>query len=189
MFYDSGLLPDLAPLETHWGKVLDEVNGLDNKGYLAWPEKALYGEKGWDVFGLHAFGQRMDENCERCPQTAQLVEAIPGMATAGFSRLAPQTHIQPHEGYAGYAGHFLRAHLGLVIPEDCALRVGDETRGWQEGKVMVFDDSFEHEAWNRSDKERIVLLIDFKNPFREANAPGPTLTQEVTAMLKSEGLT
>src|SRR5215470_11228679 len=80
---------------------------------------------------------------------ARLVRGIPGMTMAGFSRLAPGAHITPHRGYEGYSGFVLRCHLGLVVPEGCALKVGDETRGWQEGRCLVFDDSYEHEAWNR----------------------------------------
>ena len=59
----------------------------------------------------------------------------------------------------------LTAHLALDIPEgDVGIRVANETRRWEEGKVLVFDDSFEHEVWNNSDKERAILLINFWNP-------------------------
>jgi beta-hydroxylase len=110
------------------------------------------------VFGLYAFGKRLEDNCRLCPETVRVVETIPGLTTAGFSRLEPGTHIKPH---VGYASNVLRCHLGLVIPPDCALRVGTEVRAWQEGKCMVFDDTTEHEAWNRSEQVRIVLLLDF----------------------------
>jgi aspartyl/asparaginyl beta-hydroxylase (cupin superfamily) len=53
-------------------------------------------------------------------------------------------------------------HLGLIIPQgDMALRSLDETRGWEEGKVFIFDDRQEHEAWNRTKEARVILLIDF----------------------------
>jgi beta-hydroxylase len=96
------------------------------------------------------------------------VEQIPGLTTAGFSWMSPGTHIKPH---VGYSSAVLRCHLGLVIPSDCKLRVGSETRGWQEGKTLVFDDTVEHEAWNRSDKDRVVLLLDFKRPGAEFQTP------------------
>jgi aspartate beta-hydroxylase len=44
------------------------------------------------------------------------------------------------------------------------LRVSSEVVSWQEGKCLVFDDSFEHEVWNKSDCERVVLLIQFWHP-------------------------
>ncbi|MBT5373773.1 MAG: aspartyl/asparaginyl beta-hydroxylase domain-containing protein [Rhodospirillaceae bacterium] len=189
MFYENEQFPGLEPLAKNWRKVQDELAALEDERYIPWPERALYDGEGWKVFGLYAFGSKMEENCRRCPQTAALVEAVPGMMTAGFSRLAANSHIKPHEGYAGYAGHFLRAHLGLQVPPDCEIRVGDEIRGWTPGGLMVFDDSTEHEAWNRSDATRVVLLLDFRNPFRDEDAPGAALTPEVLALLEKEGLT
>src|SRR5262249_34462521 len=122
------------------------------------PERQLY-ESGWDVYGLYAFGRKLERNCRRCPETTRLVEAIPNLATAGFSRLEPGTHIKPH---VGYPDTVLPSPPGLIVPQGgCALRVGPETRTWQEGRCLVFDDTTEHEAWNRSDAVRIVLIIDF----------------------------
>ena len=57
------------------------------------------------------------------------------------------------------------AHLPLMVPENCALKVGGELHEWQEGRVVVFDDTYEHEAWNRSDKTRVVLIFDLWNPY------------------------
>ncbi len=61
----------------------------------------------------------------------------------------------------------LRCHLPLIVPdsEKCAIRVGEETHHWQEGKLVIFDDSFEHEAWNKSDARRVVLMFDIPNPL------------------------
>jgi aspartyl/asparaginyl beta-hydroxylase (cupin superfamily) len=97
-----------------------------------------------------------------CPKTAALIESIPGMATAMFSCLQPRTHIKPHIGYQQYSERILRCHLGIVVPKGCFLKVNWEDRTWEEGKCLVFDDTFRHEAWN-SDPEhvRIVLMIDF----------------------------
>ena len=81
------------------------------------------------------------------------------MVTAGFSSMAANTHITPHRGYTD---DVLRCHLGLVTPENCALRVSNQIRTWTPGSCFVFDDTQEHEAWNRSNATRIVLLLDFK---------------------------
>jgi aspartate beta-hydroxylase len=51
-----------------------------------------------------------------------------------------------------------------VPPGDCAIRVSDHTEHWQEGRCMVFDDSYEHEAWNHTDEDRIVLIVDLWHP-------------------------
>jgi aspartate beta-hydroxylase len=77
------------------------------------------------------------------------------------SVLGSHSHIAPH---CGPINTRLVCHLGLVIPPDSVLRVGSEVKSWQEGKCLVFDDSFEHEAWNNGDSERIVLLIQFWHP-------------------------
>ena len=81
------------------------------------------------------------------------------MLNAGFSLFRPGTHLYPH---SGEIPNVLRCHLPLVVPVgDQGLRIGGETRVWQPGKCLVFDDTFEHEAWNRGDGDRVVLLVKF----------------------------
>ena len=102
------------------------------------------------------------------------MEQIPGLTTAGFSALAPDTYIKPH---VGYTGEVLRCHLGLITPKrssnglsrehpmpliNCGMRVGDIMYTWSPGKAFVFDDTEEHEAFNYGDRTRFILLIDFK---------------------------
>jgi beta-hydroxylase len=157
MFHDPGEFPFCASLEASWHLIREEFLRLKPSDLMPWVEKNLY-DQGWDVFGLYAVGKRQDAGCRLCPETTRLVEGIPRMTMAGFSRLAPGTHIKPH---VGYTSTVLRCHLGLIVPDGCALRVGSETRTWEEGKCLVFDDTFEHEAWNRSTRDRTVLLIDF----------------------------
>jgi hypothetical protein len=83
----------------------------------------------------------------------------------------------------------LRLHLGLDVPAECAMRVGTETKSWQEGKCLVFDDSFEHEAWNRGDRTRTVLLCDFLNPLRRRPLLlNPKFTPELIGYIEKEHL-
>jgi len=152
-------------LEDNWLTIRRELEQLSDRSFVEWPEKHLY-QDGWDIFGLYAFGMKLDKNCQLCPETAKLVEQIPHLVSAGFSSLKAGTHIKPH---TGYPDGVLRCHLGLIVPNDCGLRVGDETCSWQEGKTLIFDDTTEHEAWNRSDQTRIVLLLDFKYPVEVEN--------------------
>jgi aspartate beta-hydroxylase len=84
----------------------------------------------------------------RCPATAAAIAAQPAFNTMiygshFFSRLEPHTHLAAHCGPSNLR---LRVHLGLLVPEGCRIRVGDETRAWSEGECMVFDDSIEHEV-------------------------------------------
>ena len=158
MFVDTDPYPFTKVLEEAYPQIKRELLALSQETFQAWPERFLYGV-GWDVFGLQAFGQKIEENCKKCPETFRAVSQVPKMTTAGFSKLQPGTEIVPHQGYTNQV---LRCHLGLITPKDCALKVGEETRSWEEGKCFIFDDTVLHSACNRSDSQRIVLLIDFE---------------------------
>ena len=166
MFFDTSRFPFIRTLEEAYPVIRSEYESLQETHFQEWPEKYLY-EDGWKVFGLWGFGHRLDENCQLCPETAKTLGQIDGLFQAGFSRLKPGTHIKPHKGRAKEQ---LRCHLGIIIPDGCALRVEDETRGWEEGKCLLFDDTVEHEAWNRGDRDRIVLLIDIPSQGARENA-------------------
>jgi beta-hydroxylase len=189
VFYDTALFPFTKVLEQNWRVIRSELDALTAAEFIEWPEHSLYGDHGWDTFGLYAFGQRQAEACRRCPQTEAVVRQIPGLTMAGFSRLAPRAHIVPHRGYEGYSGYVLRVHLGLDIPEGCALRVGPETRQWAEGRCLAFDDATEHEAWNNSTRSRTVLLCDFLNPLRKRSLVlNPKFTPELIRYIETEYL-
>jgi len=160
MFYDPAGFAFTAPLREHWRGIYAEYQRVSGE-LIDWFERELYGE-GWKVYGLYDFphGRPLAQNAGRCPLTAGLVERhVPRHGAAGFSVLRPRTRIQPHRGYAG---EYLRCHLGLKVPGgECGLTVGGETRRWREGEVLVFDDRVEHAAWNDHEEERVVLLLDF----------------------------
>lgn len=121
----------------------------------------------WSSFHLYKAGERIDSHSQRCPFTTATIEKLPLVSTPNqapevfFSILKPGTHIPPHYGLANYK---LAVHLPLIIPGDCAIRVGDETRTWMEDQCLIFDDSFEHEAWNNSNELRAVLILEVWNP-------------------------
>lgn len=118
----------------------------------------------WREYRLFTEGEPVADHVAVCPRTAELVASIPGATTAGlvfFAALGPGTHVRPHWGPHNAR---LRCHLGLVVPPGCGLRVGGETREWQEGRALLFDDSFEHEVWNRGTGTRLVLIIDVWHP-------------------------
>jgi aspartyl/asparaginyl beta-hydroxylase (cupin superfamily) len=167
MFIDAQQFDFVAALESHWRAIRAECEALPADSFDPWVQREMYGE-GWSVYGLIAFGKPIDAALARCPRTAAAISSVPNLTTAGFSRLAPGTHIKPH---VGWVTTVFRAHLGLIVPDDCALRVGDETRPWLEGRTLIFDDTTLHEAWNRSTATRTVLLFDFVRPGCEAAAP------------------
>src|SRR5262249_54322147 len=151
--------------EAAWADVRRECLRLPRDSFDPWVQREMYGE-GWSVYGLIAFGERIEGALASCPRTAAALTSGPGLTTGGFSRLAPGTHIKPHRGWVRTV---YRLHLGLVVPPDCALRVGAETRAWREGECLIFDDTVEHEAWNRSASDRMVLLLDFLRPGASAS--------------------
>jgi len=160
-FYDRDDYPFVKLLEDHCEEIAGELAQLRKENFVAWPENTYSGD--WSAFGLYAFGKRNEENLASCPVTAKVLGQIEGLTTAGFSALQANTAIEPH---FGYSDQVLRCHLALVVPEEesCALRVGSETRHWRVGESLIFDDTLEHEAWNRGSSVRIVLLLDFVKP-------------------------
>jgi aspartyl/asparaginyl beta-hydroxylase (cupin superfamily) len=131
-----------------------------------WAE--LNHSRAWTSFHLYRGGKPVEENLARCPRTAEALKLIDAVHLAGtcpnamFSVLAPKTHIPPHHGESNAR---LVAHLPLVVPSDCLFRVGYDNRRWNEGEVLVFDDTIEHEAWNDSDEIRVVMIFDVWNPL------------------------
>jgi beta-hydroxylase len=160
MFLDPEQFEFVAALESQWDAIRAEYLALPGDLFDPWVQQYMHGG-GWTVFGLYAVGQQIPAACAACPNTAKALQQVPGLSMAGYSRLAPHTHVKPH---VGWAESVYRLHLPLVVPLGCRLRVAAETRSWQEGRCLIFDDTVEHEAWNDSDLPRGVLLLDFLRP-------------------------
>jgi aspartate beta-hydroxylase len=120
------------------------------------------------------------DHAARCPRTMAALAELPLVhiprrsPNVLFSLLKPGTHIPAHNGFVNTR---LIAHLPLIVPPGCRLRVGNETRAWQEGRTWLFDDTIEHEAWNDSDQTRVVLLFEVWRPELSAAE-----RQQVTAL-------
>jgi aspartate beta-hydroxylase len=164
-WHDASDFPLAGYLEARFAEIRDEVLALQPARFHRETERI--GRTGdWDVAFFYERGRRRQEVCEVCPVTTRGIETMPTMRTAGgliyVSRMRPGTHIEPHRGPTNLR---LRCHLGITVPEgDCALRVGDDTRHWQDGQCLVFDDYLEHEAWNHTERDRIVLIVDLWHP-------------------------
>lgn len=129
-------------------------------------ENPLLDSTDWSALFLCENGIRSEEMIARCPATWQAMQAAPqpqiaNSPTVMFSLLRPGARIAPHTGTHNTR---LVCHLPLVVPSACGFRVGNEVREWQEGKVLVFDDTIEHEAWNNSNEDRVVLIFDIWRP-------------------------
>ena len=168
-FYSSKEFEQLLFLEEAFSLIKNELFELISKNQNTWldtfPSYVDSVEKNaWQVFTFSFFQMKNTANEGICPQTASIINKIPGLISCDFSRLKKQTHILPHKGYSKM---ILRCHLPLIIPnrEACGIRVGEDTKYWEEGKLLIFDDSYEHEAWNKGDKDRFVLMFDIPNPL------------------------
>ena len=179
MFIEKDDYPFTICLEDNWKAIRDEFINLPVQSFDPWVQQSMHG-KGWSVFGLYASGEPIAKACDQCPKTAEILKSIEGLSIAGFSRMAPRTHIKPH---IGWAASVYRLHLGLVVPLNCKLRVADETRHWAEGECWIFDDTVEHEAWNDSDSDRGILLLDFLRPGHDSFADD-TIPSEVQDYVK-----
>ncbi|MFC7052793.1 aspartyl/asparaginyl beta-hydroxylase domain-containing protein [Hansschlegelia quercus] len=127
----------------------------------------LGGDRKWKSFFLYGYGYKVDANCEKCPETAKLVSRVPGLNSAFFSILAPGARIPRHRGVTKT---LLTCHLGLFTPKDrpsCRMAVHDDMVHWDDGKTVVFDDTYYHEVWNETDETRVILLVQFERPMRQ----------------------
>jgi hypothetical protein len=121
----------------------------------------------WSAFYLWKDGELVPENAARCPQTLKTLANVPLARVKNrspsvlFSLLRPGVRIPPHTGMVNTR---LICHLPLIVPENCGLRVGNDTRTPVEGKAWVFDDTIEHEAFNSSNKVRVILLFEIWRP-------------------------
>jgi aspartate beta-hydroxylase len=133
----------------------------------AFNPRGLQDNPNWSAFYLIRSGTEVPANALRCPGTLAALREVPMCEIEGrtpavlFSLLRPGAHIPAHHGFMNAR---LVCHLPLIIPPDCALRVGNETRAWREGELLMFDDTIEHEAWNKSSQLRVVLIFDVWRP-------------------------
>ena len=121
----------------------------------------------WTAAFLIRDGAEDSEWSAGCPTVSTLMDTLPLTAIKGFSpsvlfsKLKPGARIDPHTGLLNCR---LICHLPLVVSAGCGLRVGDERRDVVRGEVWAFDDSINHEAWNNSADDRIVLIFDVWHP-------------------------
>ena len=112
MFVDDAQFPFLEDLRCAWRDICAECLALNDDSFEPWVQREMYGT-GWSVYGLIAFGARIDEALATCPRTAEALQRVAGLTTAGFSRMVPGAHIRPHQGWVTTV---YRGHLGLVVP-------------------------------------------------------------------------
>ncbi|RYG43190.1 aspartyl/asparaginyl beta-hydroxylase domain-containing protein [archaeon] len=194
-FFDwHELYPFLEAIQAATDTIFAELKCASR--WFDWPETELYHPElgaNWKVFPFCHTIPSNDPSAQvwlpaatSCPATSALLRAIPGLRTALFSRMGPQTVLEPHTGWADVSNHVLRCHLPLYVPEDapdtCGIQVEDELRFHKKGQLLVFDDSKIHFAFNaHKSKPRYVLIFDIERP---AHIHAGTATGSTTEELK-----
>ncbi|XP_045142342.1 aspartyl/asparaginyl beta-hydroxylase isoform X1 [Echinops telfairi] len=166
---ETGYTDLVKSLERNWKVIRDEgLAVMDKARGLFLPEDENLREKGdWSQFTLWQQGRKNENACKGAPKTCAFLEKFP--ETTGcrrgqikYSVMHPGTHVWPHTGPTNCR---LRMHLGLVIPkEGCKIRCARETKTWEEGQVLIFDDSFEHEVWQDASSFRLIFIVDVWHP-------------------------
>lgn len=178
-FHDRASFPFLDALESATPAIRGELEEILRTGSAFRPyiesdprrprndQQGLADNADWSAFYLWKDGAVVPENAARCPQTMRALDSVPlcrvpnRSPTVLFSLLRPGARIPPHTGMVNTR---LIGHLPLIVPPGCSFRVGNEERDWSEGHAWVFDDTIEHEAWNRSEQTRVILLFDLWRP-------------------------
>lgn len=172
-FAETTEFPHLLEIEKNWEKILAEVRiilqqreAIPGFQEVSPDQHKLATEGNWRTFFLYGFGIPFTKNASQAPFTCELIAPTEKLQSAWFSILAPGYHIPHHRGVTK---GIIRYHLGLIIPKDykkCRIRVGDEIRSWRQGKGFVIDDTFDHEVWNDTEDERVILIVDFDRPMK-----------------------
>ena len=164
-FRASGSMAGPAMLERNFNTIRDEYRALRDSDYLVYTPKTMVNL--WAVYLFHHMGVNLEPLAGRCPQTAQILQNLPRVCLdypygdALFSVHASDSHLKAHCSIDNLR---VRCHMGIDVPPGCEMRVGTETCGWQEGKTLLFEDSIEHEVWNRGAVRRAILIVDFWHP-------------------------
>lgn len=144
--------------------ILSEINKLiesKDTGIIPYFNKTLASNAtDWTILPLYVWGKKQMANTKNCPATTKIVESISGMTSCSFSILNPHTSIKPHHGDSNV---MYRSHLTLKCNDGLpkiGMRVKDQKIEWKNGEIFAFCDAYEHEVWNNTDQQRLVLIVD-----------------------------
>lgn len=165
--------PEHVDLENSWKEIREEILSVANSSKkipkfheVDDGQEYISNNDGldWSLLNLKAYDMWHKENCSLCPKTFSLLKKMKSVTGAQFSILAPGKHIPPHHG--PYKG-ILRYQIALAVPKskECKLFVDGKPYFWEEGKSVLFDDTYVHEVINKTEERRVALLMDIKRPM------------------------
>jgi aspartyl/asparaginyl beta-hydroxylase (cupin superfamily) len=161
-FIDEGDFDWAKEISVNTDKILNELKGyIASNNLQSYFNTSMVSKKNsWKTISLRTWGVQLFKNQKRFPFTTSLINKYPQIVSASFNLLDPHSKILPH---CGDTNAIYRCHLGLEIPgglTDCGFKVKNESKAWEKGKWIIFMDAYNHEAWNNTNKERYIFLID-----------------------------
>ncbi|MBO6527978.1 aspartyl/asparaginyl beta-hydroxylase domain-containing protein [Erythrobacter sp.] len=184
-------LPCLAELQREWRTVqaeleplLAERGAIPAFGKLSPDHRRIANTSAWKSFFFEGYGFKAQANRARCPNTATMLDRIPGLVVAFFSIMEPGTHVPRHRGLTKA---WLNCHLGLAVPQGpgrCEMEVNGRPMRWHEGAWLLFDETNPHEVWNETESPRVVLFLQVRRPMRW---PGRIAARLLYAIIRRTG--
>ncbi|MDX1914919.1 MAG: lipid A hydroxylase LpxO [Methylophilus sp.] len=170
-YLPASQFPELQTITDAWEMIREEAIHLREQERIAAAKSNndagfnSFFKTGWKRFYLKWYDAHHPSASIYCPKTVALLQSIPSVKAAMFAELPPGAHLNPHRD--PYAGS-LRYHLGLETPNhnDCYIRVDGENYSWRDGQAVMFDETYVHEAYNKTQADRIILFCDVERPMR-----------------------
>jgi len=164
-------IPELQMLDDNWETIRDEALKMAELRRIKAAERHddigfnSFFKYGWKRFYLKWYDARHPSAEELCPRTVEILKRLPKVKAAMFAELPPGGKLNRHRD--PFAGS-LRYHLGLATPNDdgCHIIVDGETYSWRDGESVVFDETYVHEAYNKTEANRIILFCDVERPLK-----------------------
>lgn len=188
---DSSHLPALAQITPHWKVIREEAahllmdqGAIPAFGKISPDHRRIASDGKWKSHFFEGYGYKATANREACPQTAALLDKIPGLVSAFFSIMDGDTHVPRHRGLTKA---WLNCHLPIIVPRApgrCEMQVANQTVQWREGEWLVFDETFPHEVWNTTGELRVVLMLQVRRPMRW---PGKALAKAIYTAIRHTG--
>ena len=189
VFYPREECPWLDAMEREWRTVRAELEAYLDGGRRTLAASYVPDDvaiQGWRSINFVTYRHWYRPNCAPFPRTVALLRSIPYLTSAFINLLEPGATLPPHNGDTDAT---YRSHLGLIVPsesvEACGLAVHDQQIGWREGGTFAFNEAFRHHVWNRTDRDRVIMVIDVMRP--EYRSRGIAICGDVLAAMALTG--
>lgn len=190
VFYPREECPWLVEMERQWRTIRSELEAYRGAGHRELAPSYVPDDvpiEGWRSINFVTYRHWYHRNCAPFPRTVAFLRSIPYLTSAFINLLEPGATLPPHNGDTDAT---YRSHLGLIVPSEsvdaCGLAVHDQRIGWREGQAFAFNEAYRHHVWNRTDRDRVIMVLDVMRPAYRAR--GIALCGDVLAAMALTGL-